>query len=553
MKKVLYVHPNESIAYLIDRIENTEGDTIYLVADASPVIFTDFVNVKLLKREATNLGRHIIIVSQNKAILGTVRNAGFEVLAMSAADLERQEKGQVKKNSFSESEDESFKEHDLAKQDMVSSQDTETISSRGIFSGASLREKIQQDNFFFKPKKVVPMESVENNQMHKLPTEKSLSWKFITISFLIAVGIAVFGFYALLPKLSVSIVPKKETLHFDFQVTADSKLPTVDLDDSNIPGQIIKIEKEVSDNFTATGKQNEGAKAQGEITIYNEFSSSPQVLVNNTRFKSSDGKIFRITKRITIPGATVEGGKVTSPGVITAAVVADQPGEDYNIPPSDFSIPGFEGTSKFTGFYGKSSEIMSGGASGDSFFATKEDLEKAEAALQEQFKQREEEYITEGVPKGLVVLGGSGIDSSSEFSVEPVESDATFKAVLTTTYDIFVFAESDVAALAERHLSKRLLDTEKAVPGTRVISYANEILGGGKTSLDFTVKVNELVIGALDEQGIKDALSGKNEVEIKEALSSNEAIESAEVTFWPFWISLAPENPKRIKVTLDES
>jgi len=143
MKKILYVHPNESVAYLIDRIENTEGDTIYLVADASPVIFTDFVNVKLLKREANNFGKHVIIVSQNKAILDTVRNAGFEVSAMSAADLEKQEGGQVQMNSYSESEEESFKEHDLAKQDTGSSQDTEISRSGGVFSGASLREKIR--------------------------------------------------------------------------------------------------------------------------------------------------------------------------------------------------------------------------------------------------------------------------------------------------------------------------------------------------------------------------------------------------------------------------
>ncbi len=73
-----------------------------------------------------------------------------------------------------------------------------------------------------------------------------------------------------------------------------------------------------------------------------------------TRFLALDGKIFRLTKGITVPGAKIVEGKII-PSSIEAAVIADQPGEAYNIGPvSRFSIPGLKGTPKYEAFYAES-------------------------------------------------------------------------------------------------------------------------------------------------------------------------------------------------------
>ena len=45
-------------------------------------------------------------------------------------------------------------------------------------------------------------------------------------------------------------------------------------------------------------------KAQGELTVYNNYSEAPQILIKNTRFQTEDGKIFRIGDSITVPGKT---------------------------------------------------------------------------------------------------------------------------------------------------------------------------------------------------------------------------------------------------------
>lgn len=100
-------------------------------------------------------------------------------------------------------------------------------------------------------------------------------------------------------------------------------------------------------------------KATGFITIFNNFSESPQTLIKNTRFQTTDGKIFRISDSVVVPGK-----KNNNPGSVEVKVSADTYGPNYNIPPSEFKIPGFKGTQKYNLFYAKSTSSMSGGMSG---------------------------------------------------------------------------------------------------------------------------------------------------------------------------------------------
>jgi len=58
--------------------------------------------------------------------------------------------------------------------------------------------------------------------------------------------------------------------------------------------------------------------------------------VANTRFADPNGKIFRISKAITVPAK----------GTLVVTLTADQAGASYNIGPSTFSIPGLSAANK---------------------------------------------------------------------------------------------------------------------------------------------------------------------------------------------------------------
>lgn len=556
MKKILYIHPEESVAYLIDRFENTEDNLLYLAADDHPALFTDAVNMKLLAREASVLQKHIVIISQNPAVLELARNVSFDTIAENAADMERHEAEQAASalvpapphgNEGEEQEEE--------------------VQVR-VIRDESIRPPSSYDEVFMSPpQEHVVQEHNDENRAEEYrgaisenipaPSKRTLggrllTWKFVTVSFVIASVLAGAAFYALSPRLSVTVVPKKESLRFDFQAIADSKTSALDVDKSKVPGQIIKIEKEVSGEFTASAKQNTTAKAEGKVTLYNEFSSSAQPLVRNTRLRAPDGKIFRLKDAATIPGATVHSGAVTASGTVDVVVVADVAGPAYNIGPSTLVIPGFEGSSKFAKFYAKSSFAMAGGSAGEGYAATADDIEKAKTSLRDKLTEATKGYIEANVPKGFIVLESAVAQNAPEFSTNTPDAGGKFTARLKVAYDVFAFSENDIAALVEHHLSQKLLEARRALPGTRVITYEREAFGPNKETLSFTVKASELVAGSINEQQIKEALTGKGESDIQKILSANDAIESAEVTFWPFWISLAPSNPSRITIVVAE-
>src|SRR4030043_705672 len=235
-------------------------------------------------------------------------------------------------------------------------------------------------------KKEIEMEKEEEKEPELKPKKKSRvslgsfaqkapmsSFKkglIFSLFFLVLLGIFC---YVVLSKAEINVWPETETLNLEEKASIDKNASVIDSILKIIPAETFQKEKTVVQTIPASGQVLKEEKAQGTIRVYNAYSTSPQVLITTTRFVSSDGKVFRTPVKVTIPGATNEGGKFV-PGQIDIKVVADQPGKEYNIAPTKFSIPGFAGTEKYTKFYGESFETMTGGFQEEVAKVTEKDL-----------------------------------------------------------------------------------------------------------------------------------------------------------------------------------
>src|SRR3990167_8540813 len=72
-----------------------------------------------------------------------------------------------------------------------------------------------------------------------------------------------------------------------------------------------------------------------------EFSKDSFALTKNTRFEAN-GLIFRIQESATVPGYTVAADGTVTAGTVAAKVFADTPGEEGNIAPAQFTVPGLK-------------------------------------------------------------------------------------------------------------------------------------------------------------------------------------------------------------------
>lgn len=139
------------------------------------------------------------------------------------------------------------------------------------------------------------------------------------------------------------------------------------INQSVIVGETIKLAIEVNTakNLLDSLKGGSGTlvwskKATGKITVYNNYSTTPQRLILNTRFQSPDGRIYRLATSLMVPGKTIMNGKET-PGSVDAVVIAEEEGAQYDIGPTRFTIPGYIGDPRYESMYGVSMEEITTG------------------------------------------------------------------------------------------------------------------------------------------------------------------------------------------------
>jgi len=335
-------------------------------------------------------------------------------------------------------------------------------------------------------------------------------------------------------KATITINTQKGSVDYTGNILIDSNVKTADFTKNVLPGRLIKINKIVTKEFDSTGKINGGAKAKGKLTIYNAFNTSSQILVQNTRFESADGLIFKLDSRITVPGASLKNGEIV-PSSIVANVTAAENGAGYNISAGRFTIPGFKGTDRFTGFYADSKEKFSGGTDGQSTVVSSIDLKNAEKAafdilntqldteLKNQIKPEEKTFQDSIIVKVIKVDFGG---------VKAGDSKLKFTANITGEIKTIAFLKNDYTTLIKTNAEKELKDGEalygaftENITSIKPDDKKNQILVN--TIIKYPTKKN------INKTEITNAIKGKSLVEVKKILSTNPAIEKVNIKLYP--------------------
>ncbi len=380
-------------------------------------------------------------------------------------------------------------------------------------------------------------------------SRKGVSVLLLVLLVLITVGA---GCYFTLSKADIFIWPETEIKNFEIKATISKAVSDVDVSDALIPGKVFEAEKTVLQEFPSTGKITKEVKAEGIIRVYNNYSSSPQILVATTRFISVEGKLFRSLERITVPGGTVEKGKVVTPGYVDVKVRADKAGPEYNIDASTFSIPGFVGTDKYTKFYGKSTEPMKGGESREALQVTSEDLEKAKASVTDEALKECEEAVKSEIPQDFILP-----DKSSKTDIIEIFSLAATKAELEKfSYQVkarstaLAFKKADMDNFVKAYILQQIDYDKKINEESLEINYSVGTVDFDTGKIAVSVQVRAKIYSDIDKNSLKQGLAGKDLAETKIFLENQPQMVKSEVKFWPFWVKKVPDDIERVYLQL---
>lgn len=550
--KNFHLKPGEELFSILDRIKKSHDDDVTLVVPQGLPALRSIINLRILKEEAISSGKDLSIVTGDTLIKKLAQQAGLRILDREIREKKDDWPEQLKEGG--EIRPQVKTEPEIKKGRMISDI---------IRPGEKIEEKIE-------PEKIPEREEVieeepsfaeameDKEEVIYKPKRARPSFKFFTKKRLIISGIIVclivliFISIFVLPRAQVSINPKKEAIRFETEITANKNINSINFADSSIPAQVFQLETEDSKKFPTTGEKDIEEKAKGIIIVYNEYNSSPQTLVERTRFLSEQGKLFRLIETTVIPGATIEEGKII-PSSKEVEVAADESGEAYNIGPSKFTIPGFEGSPRYTTFYGNSTESMTGGAKGRMRVATQEDIEGALEIVSLELRNKVQEQFNKKIPDELKLLKETQslevVDSSSSLKADEPGKD--FVVTVKVKARGLAFKEEDILNLVEKNIGDKISKNKVLLPSTIKVSYLDTELNLDEGKANFSCQIKAESAWRVDESQIKNNLAGKGEIEVRKYLSSLSEIEGAKVIFWPFWVKKIPKNKDKIKIIID--
>ncbi|MDD5083331.1 MAG: hypothetical protein PHT88_00140 [Candidatus Moranbacteria bacterium] len=380
---------------------------------------------------------------------------------------------------------------------------------------------------------------------------------FVVFGIISILSVAGVFAYLFLPKADVRVKLKAVTQKADFEFDGALNAAAPSAESKTIPIRVIEKNQDVTRSFDATGKASlADQKARGSVTIYNEFSADKQTLVASTRLMSQDGKVFRLLSGVTVPGMTTVGDKI-EPGVIEAVVTADQPGQEYNVGPTTFTVPGFEGSPKFSKFYAKSSKAMTGGGTSgaDALSVSDQDIAKAKKAIEAEAKEVAESIANEELKPGEKILS-EAIETTIVSQAASPQSGAvtdTFEYRMKIHVKTFAFSEDDLRVMATALLSK-----QSSTPGP-ALSPTDVELQYGEPNEDFTLGTLRINVHAvarsesdLDEAQLKSDLLGQDEKDVAVLLQKYSQIDSISMDLWPqFLSSHIPTRKERVTITIE--
>jgi len=366
-------------------------------------------------------------------------------------------------------------------------------------------------------------------------------WVIAVVSLLILI----FGFSFIFSGVKIVVTPKQRTVLVDAEFNA-YKNPGV----NELGYEIMTVEREGSQEVTASGEEFVEEKASGKIIIYNDYSSSNQRLIKNTRFETPEGLVYRINNSTTVPGRKTEDGKAV-PGSIEVTVYADEGGEKYNIGLTDFTIPGFKGDPRYNDFYAHSKTEMTGGFVGEKKVISEADEELARSEIQKNLKVLLLKDVFSQKPEGFeiyedgIFVTFTSLPDGEDGNRVSVREKAVLYGVLFEQKAFAQFiAQNTVAGFEEEEVE--ILD-----PSTLIFAILEKDQVEPWIGEEFSFKLGGKahIVWSFKSDSLKEDLAGKAKGALQTVLTGYPSIDEAQIVLRPFWRQTFPDNIKDIKVT----
>lgn len=416
-------------------------------------------------------------------------------------------------------------------------------------------QSISRENIL--PKKELKKKNSEDQKDPDIYFSDEAPYRKSKYGLWVIAGIAVFILLIILSFVfagaTININPKHQDLNL-----ADKFSALNNAQSSTLNFSVMQFDGEESLDIKTSLTKEMNSSASGKVVFYNSYSTSPVSIKIGTSLTSSSGMVYLLDKSISVPGLKVVKG-VTTPGSFSTTIHAIKPGQEYNSLPTDFSLPSFKGTSKYTKIIARSDGAISGGFVGTVNVASDKELSDAKDTLHKNLEQKLFAKATAQLPinpNNFFIYKDGTFMSDDTLSAPDYSLDSNIHLSEKATFYALVFDEKTLTkAIAQKFISS-YDNSPVYIPEIRNLNFSLEnkdLLNPASLhelpSIDFSLTGQARIIWSVDDQAVKKLLAGKSKNDFLSIMSTLPYVDTATAIIKPFWVNTFPSNLEKIKIT----
>ncbi|PIR96109.1 MAG: hypothetical protein COT92_02800 [Candidatus Doudnabacteria bacterium CG10_big_fil_rev_8_21_14_0_10_42_18] len=567
MIESVYLNLEDDVAKIVARVKKAHGDKVVLVCPKRCQLFSDSINLRLLKKQTDLLGKKIAILTMDEKGQMFAKEAGFTLKFLPKAqgvkgfsDIRIAGKKATPVSALQEESTadkilDSFKGGLSAVADKIIFQEkSEHASLQGVQP-----EKL-------KKQEAVKFEMTENvfpKEIHSKLTEKKIKEKksgqralvgLVALSILLVLTVV----FVILPSATVNVHPKTEPVTRDLEISAGGGVSQADASRLVLPATLVDEVLESSKKFQSQGKKEVGNKATGFIKIYN-FTGQPINLKQGTTVISVGDKSYNLNFDIVLHPTTQyvnEQTKEVDQGTLGEPyeIIALEGGESYNLPEGTrMEITNQVFGSRPQLLYARTQTAIVGGTSRYLAIISEEDVLSAEEELVKELLQNLNSKLSS---RNLILVEGAYQKEVISFETDkvPGTESPSFTASIKITIKGLAINNQQMQKLVTDRITqtlsagKRLESPDWNLANIRV---KNLNLETGLVS--FLVHFEAKSASEVNLEQIKPELVGKSLGQVNEILESRPEIERIDVNLTPIWQKNFPWLSSKIKLILSDN
>lgn len=540
-KDVIYIDVEDDITAIIGKVKDAKQKIVALVPPKRIGILQSTVNLRLLARAADQSNKHLVVISNNPALIALAAAAKLPV----AKNLQsKPEMAEIAALDIDDGEDvidgAQLPVGDLARTADAKPSQIVSVNDPAIDQAIGENAAETMSGRALPPAPGQLPGKVRTKSGIKVPNFGDFRKRLLVI---VAAGILLLGFLIwgifFAPRATIQITARTSDTSVNNDVTLGDALKT-DLAANTVKTVTQQVKKASSVEFEATGTKDVGEKATGTVVFSTDsISALGKTIPAGTVLTSTGGMTYTTNSSVTMTISNSNGAP--------SGVTATGSGAKYNAATGAVSGSPSGISASFQG-------ATAGGTDKVIKIVTKDDVQKATEQLKPQDVEAIKKELSGALGQDVVVVDQTfKASDSAPVSVpaadQEVAADAKPKLTSEVTYSLSAVGKNELSDYLDAHFAKQLEGvkdqrTYNNGAGKVTFTNVNAVESGFTANLVATAKIGPKI----EDSVVKEAAKGKRYGEIQSSLEAIQGVDSVDVKFWPFWVSAAPNDVKKINV-----